>query len=88
MTSLRLGDTLWQIAKNALRQRMADAVRVRVLDVLPKPVRAGVDVLPFKRVALEHETVSAGVEARVRREVKARHLPKPFLETVEVVAAG
>ena len=51
------------LGQDPLGQRMADAVGVRVFDVLAKPIRAGMDRLAGERIAGEVETVLVAVES-------------------------
>ena len=57
-------------------------VGVRILNPLAKPVRAGVNPLPFKRVALQNEGIPAVVKTGIGTKIEARYLPEPLRETV------
>jgi len=71
------------LGKNALRQRMADTVRVRVLYVFPQPVRAWMNGFAGKWVAGQEEAVFVLVELRVVGQKVARDRPKALVEPVE-----
>jgi hypothetical protein len=67
---------------------MAYAVGVNILNALSKPVRAGVNPLPFEWVALQNERIPSLIEASVGAEIETRYLPEPFLEAIKVVTAA
>ncbi len=69
--------------QQTLRQWMADAVRVSILDLSPKAIRARVNRLVVKRVVAKRKGVRCVVEVRVICKQMPCQFPKPRIEAVE-----
>ena len=63
-----------------LRERMADAVGIRILDVLAHAVRAGVDRFTGERIAVQHEAVVDSSKRGVVSEQIPCHEPQLSLK--------
>ena len=67
---------------------MPDPVGVGILNPFAKPVRAGVNPLALKRVALQNERIPAVIKAGIGAKIEARNLPEPLLKAIKVVSAA